>query len=564
MSETPKRSPGLVAGLVVFALLAICIAAGAWWYFSRAGTDGSGQDNTVAGANSAIPALGSRGRSVPDLPDNEPDGNSGETDSGADAGEDPEPEPEPEYQNTAREIDIWLYNLGVATKAGDRKGMAIDHDLLKAARPHTLVDDRVRFALENETSAIVRIQFMFAFHDHAATYAWAQHVYDTRTGKFLGTDMLYSAGEVEELKLIATELFNAMVASWQKEEAPDQRLMSLLRNALDTEKPDWMLDEVRQSVLNPMLGIPLSDFAGALKQEFRNLLLRRTVKPGLREVFFLAFFLTFESSSLALEELERAEWWDYAAALAQVYGARKHGGHSGMEFPLFEELRANADLPKLFERLLQGTMDAEAKRLLIQRIAEYDVPNGRAMIENGLATKDANYPDYLIAFGSFANSEADLQRLTSAADDSDVAIAQGGIEGLRQSGLQAADTELRKVLEQGANPGVKSQALGALLSRANDKSALLEEYLDVNKDASLRAVAVAGIPDSNVQRLQQVVEEDPSLRVRQAALNRLGALRPDNVADRKNLRAWFLSIKERDESMVIRSAARKFAEALND
>ena len=235
-----------------------------------------------------------------------------------------------------------------------------------------------------------------------------------------------------------------------------------------------------------------------------------------------------------------------------------------MEIDLFEELKENTELPKLFERLLQGNMDADNKRLLIQRIAAYDVPNGRAMIEAGLQTKDANYPDYLVAFGSFASNATDLQRLTGAADDADVKIAQGGIEGLRQSRLGAADTELRKVLEQGVNPGVKSQALGALLSRSTDKSALIEEYLDVNKDPSLRAVAVSHIPESNLDRLQEVVEEDPSLRVRQAALNRVGAVRPDNVPDRKRLRAWFLSIKERDASPVIRSAARKFAEALKE
>lgn len=559
-----------MVALIVLVVLVGGLATVSWWYLTHQDTNAELANDDVASSDaSAIPSLGSRGRSLPEPGNDEPaPADNGEEAPIDDAGEDPEPEPE--YENNAREIDIWLHNLGIATKAGDRKGIAIDHDLLKQARPHTLVDERVRFALENETSAIVRIQFMLAYHEHEAKYAWAEHVYDTRTSKFMGTDELYTAGEVEELKLIVRELFAALVQSWQKEETPNERLMSLLRNALDTEKPEWLLGVVRHAVLEPMLVGHMVSLARALEQEVRGLLLRRTMKLELRESFFAAFILTFDPHEAVFTALEGSEWWDYASVLPLIYGHRLQPGDEavlrfgGGGIDWVDALTDSEEIPKLFERLLQGSMSADAKRLLIQRIAEYDVPNGRAMIESGLARKDANYPDYLVAFGAFANSEADLQRLTAAGDDVDVSIAQAGIEGLRRSGLKAADTELRKVLEQGANLGVKSQALGALLSRTSDKSALLEEYLDVNKDASLRAVAVGSIPETNIERLQKVVEEDPSLRVRQGALNRLGALRPESVIERKKLRIWFLSIKERDPSMVIRSAARQYAEALND
>ncbi|MCA8937680.1 MAG: hypothetical protein KDB68_15905 [Planctomycetes bacterium] len=571
MAEDTQGSRGVWVALIVLVVLVGGLATVSWWYLTHRVTETAlANDDVASGDASAIPSLGSRGRSLPEPGNDEPvPEDNGDDVSPDDGGEDPDPEPEPEYENNAREIDIWLHNLGVATKAGDRKGMAIDHDLLKQARPHTLVDERVRFALENETSAIVRIQFMLAYHEHEAKYAWAEHVYDTRTSKFMGTDELYTAGEVEELKLIARELFAALVTSWRNEEVPE-RLMALLRNALDTEKPEWLLDEVRFAVLEPIIVNHMVSLARALEQEVRGLLLRRTMKLELREAFFAAFILTFDPHEAVFTALEGSEWWDYASVLPLIYGHRLQPGdeavlrfgRGGIDW--VDALTDSEEIPKLFERLLQGSMSADAKRLLIQRIAEYDVPNGRAMIESGLACKDANYPDYLVAFGAFANSEADLQRLTAAGDDVDVSIAQAGIEGLRRSGLSAADTELRKVLEQGANLGVKSQALGALLSRTADKLALLEEYLDVNKDASLRAVAVGSIPETNIERLQKVVEEDPSLRVRQGALNRLGTLRPESDSERKKLRIWFLSIKERDPSMVIRSAARQYAEALND
>jgi hypothetical protein len=109
---------------------------------------------------------------------------------------------------------------------------------------------------------------------------------------------------------------------------------------------------------------------------------------------------------------------------------------------------------------------------------------------------------------------------------------------------------------------VKSQALGALLSRSESTDKLLEEYLGESKDASLRAVAAQHVPLTNVERLQRIVEEDPSPTVRLAALNRVGSIMPDGVIQHKELYGWFVKMKDRDNSAVIRAAARKYAEAL--
>jgi hypothetical protein len=547
--------------LWLFPVIALIAAiAGAYWFVLRP----DAADNTVA-ANQAngpkVPDLGGRGRPV-ELSNMEVPGDDGvETDGAATDGG--EVEPEPEAANSAREIDIWLSNLAIATKASDRKGIALNHEMLAKAKPDVLVDERVRNGLDNEESAWVRIQFFAAYHEAKPRFDWAMHVYDTRTAKFMGTDDLYAGGEVEELKLVAKELFGALAAGWVKDESGDARLMALLRSVLDTEKPAWMLEQNIHWVLTGMAEAHMVSFARALEQEFRNLLQRRTADRGFREYVFIAFVLTFDPHTDVLAELELSEWWDYASALPSGYGKRpKPLLRAGLELGWVTEFFASPEIPKLFERLLQGSMPIDDKRLLIQRIAEFAVPNGRAMIEAGLLIKDANYPDYLTAFGSFAETGEELQRLTSAADEPDVAAAQGAIEGLRQSTLPEADVELRKVLEDGKNLGVKSQALGALLSRTENTDTLLDEYLDESKDASLRAVAAQHVPLTSVERLQRIVEEDPSPTVRLAALNRVGSIVPESVFQRKELRGWFLKIKDRDNSYVIRAAARKYADAL--
>lgn len=560
-------SSSRAAWLVPLIALPVVIGMAVGGYFLLKAPAVTTSGNAPENRATVIPDLGSRGQPMREAANDEaPAANNDETPAGNDGGGET-PEPEPEAANSAREIDIWLSNLAIATRASDRKGIALNQDMLAKARPHELVDERVRAALDSEQNALVRIQYFFAFHEAVAKLDWAKHVHDTRTGKLLGTDDQFADGEIEELKLIAQTLFQSLVESWQRNEIGDARLMALLRNLLDTEKPDWLLELAVSHVFAPMIESHMVSFARSLEQELRNALKRRKAERTLREWQFFAFVLTFDPHSQVLAELELGEWWDYASALALLYDGRGQPGHVRAVAPMVEwvnDFISSDEIPKLFARLLQGAMPAEDKRLLIQRIAAYDVPDGRAMIEAGLAPKDANYPDYLTAFGSFAADDSDLQRLTAAADDPDVAAAQGAIEGLRQSSLAAADAELRKVLEQGTNLGVKSQALGALLSRADDKSALLEEYLDPNKDSSLRAVAAAAVPLTDVARLQRVAEEDLSPTVRLAALNRVGSITPASERERKDLHGWFVKMKDRDNSPVIRSAARKYAEATAD
>lgn len=555
------NSRKVITGIILLLPLLAAGGYGVYFLMNRGPAAQNSNETAKTNAASMIPDLGSREYTPP--PANDTPADNGEEISD-DAGEDGgETRPEEEVTNTEREIDIWLNNLALATKAGDRKGIALNHDMLRKARPSELVDERVRNALTNEQSAWVRIQFFLAFHSEEAKFNWAMHVYDTRTAKFMGTDDLYTAGEVEELKQVSTQLFEHLIASWRENGTGDFRLMALLRNVLDTEKPAWLLNEARAEVFLWAVTHEMTSLVDAVEQELRNFLLRRKADRFIRDTLFTAFILTFDPAEQVLQELSREEWWDYAVALVSWYTPRQ-GGRSAWPVDWLDTLLESEEVPKLFARLLQGSMPVGDKRLLIQGIADFDVPNGLQMILDGLDRKDDNYPDYLIAFGSFAADDAELQRLTRIADDPDVATAQGAIEGLRRSGLSAADKELRKVLEQGTNIGVKSQALGALLSRAKDKTTLLEEYLDASKDASLRAVAVAHVDITDIERLKQIVTDDASPRVRQAALTRLGGITPENSRVRKDLLGFFRMVSSRDNSPVIRKAADKYAAEFQD
>jgi hypothetical protein len=117
---------------------------------------------------------------------------------------------------------------------------------------------------------------------------------------------------------------------------------------------------------------------------------------------------------------------------------------------------------------------------------------------------------------------------------------------------------LKRILEQGANLGAKSQALGALLDRSISREQMLDEYLDPARDTALRAVAVAFVPIKNTDRLKKIVEDDPAPRVRQSALTRLGELKD------VTLLSWMISIRTNDSSPVLRAQARRYAKELED
>src|SRR5690606_23957775 len=124
-------------------------------------------------------------------------------------------------------------------------------------------------------------------------------------------DDLYAAGEIEELKQLLKLLYRHLRDDWAEEGSSDSRIVSLVRNSLETENPAWVLERTAS-----MFGVLLDDeapLASAFKTELREYLLRRKAERGLREWAFSAFVLTYEPQTAVFSDLEREEWWDYAS-----------------------------------------------------------------------------------------------------------------------------------------------------------------------------------------------------------------------------------------------------------
>ncbi len=564
----PRRTP---VWLIVLCVLPLALGGAVIVWLQLGGT---GSGNTSAG-NSApkLPDLGSRGKDLANAPvagGNEAIGNS------ADGGESPVDggnEPPPEVaESTEREIDILVGRIQHATKVGDRKGRESAHGELRRCRPSERVDARLTFHIENEQNAWVRIEFFKAYHAEEERRKWALRVLDTRTSQLYGTTDQYASGEFEELKLYLEALLPLLFEG----PARDERLMALIRSTIDAEKPEWLLVPLFQQLLRLHEAVKRAEYKTdpssvtvAIRENLRRMLERHTAPEELRFMALWLWITSLEDWSTAMLELEQTALKEYLPML--VRGLPRRDRRGGI--PVIDDMMADRldnvgpgrgwsvehaqEIADLVKRMVTQPLGADVIRALIATVAERAIPDALLIVEAGVSRKDDFLPAWLTALGC-VGGEAVLQRLTQAADDPDPLVAQGAVEGLRRSPTSGADAELKRVLEQGANIAVKSQALGAMLDRSDNKTALLDEYLDVNKDASLRAVAVAHIPKTDLERMKALVENDPSLRVRQAALTRLGELK------NKALRTWFLRIKERDPSPVLRQQAHRYADELED
>lgn len=539
--------------MIVLAVLPVVTGGAlvAWLYWP----DGSVAANSPASNSAArVPELGARSKDLPNAPANEPANNA--------ANEEPPPDdtPEPEPENSEREIDILLGRLAHATKVGDGKGRKLVHSELAECRPGERVDARVQFHIENELNAWIRIEYFKAYHADEARRAWALRVLDTRTSQFTGATDQYLSGEPEEILLYLDHMLPMLFEGLHR----DERLMAFLRDLLDSERPEWILNHTSKRLLEWQNALFKHSPLEALKDELRNLLVRATATIEIRERVFVLWLCALADRGAVLSELEQPGLREYLVVMIKLLPPVGQG-----EVEVFlglaekSEVRGwvkeNAEaLSELVARMLSGPMDPILGAQLIAALSTHALSKAREIVDAGLARKDDLLPHWLTALGRMAAGDDDLQRLARAADDGDANVAQGAVEGLRICPLPGADRQLRHVLEQGANIAVKSQALGALLHRSDTKAALLDEYLDYNKDASLRAVAVAHVPANDVDRLKKIVEDDPALRVRQAALTRLGELKD------KRLRHWFILRADRDPSPVLRQQAKRYADELRD
>ncbi|MDC1141911.1 hypothetical protein OAU50_02365 [Planctomycetota bacterium] len=529
-----------------------------------------------------IPSLGGDERPVKNapssyVPDNTepettPEDNS--TPDGVDENPDSEPESAPPVETTERQIDIYIQRLSHAAKVRDGKGVAANRELLKQAHPPELVDERLRFALENSRNAYARLALFETFRDSKNALDWADYVFTTRYSKYTGEDETLAQGEQAELLAAISSTLATFVEAADYDANPKYRayVVDLIR----LRKPPWAWDVVAL-VVERVLFASDASLAKSFSPDIQPILIKGDLKTEEAYSLFVMWARQYETVKELIDAMTLPDFAPYYMHLLRASMLeRLDAGTASINRRTVFSWWMKAPEPEsdpewfLYERLrtvLTGElMDASEIKLLIQSLGKFGKDS---LLLEGIARRDEFLPDYLSALGYKQTDPAILTQLAKEADSPDVATAIGAIHGLRQWGNSEGDTTLRKVLEHGNNIGVKSHALGALLGRAqttDTRNTLLEEYLDANKSASLRAVAVAHVPEDDLKRLQKIVDEDGSARVRTAALQRLGAASKTLTSGRakKAMRAWFLKVKDRDGSPVIRSQARQFAEALLD
>lgn len=454
----------------------------------------------------------------------------------------PEPEvttPQPVAQAGEREIDIHIRNLKFAVQQNNGKGHRLETQWLQMALPRERVVERLALAADSESDSQVRLAWFGCLAEPEAEAAWSRRHYARWAGRFLGTDPQLEAGNQAEFSAYARVLFSAAPLAGEG--------LELARNALATGKPEWVL-----AVLAECLAFG-KDAAARVEPLWPELskLLESGAGAEARDLLFVAWSRHFRTMDGLLAALSDPRMLGCVLALLKSDAAGR--GLFGPE-----------DSSRLlrFAGGLLTRKDAESLQADLIRALAAILPNEQAeirpIIEAGLTRRDGNLAEYLAAFGKLATKPEELKRLAEFANEAEPEVARGAVNGLRNSTARGADDELRVILAAGTNNGIKGDALAALLARNPDsKERLVDEYLGEDRPAALRAIAVAYLSDKRLDRLKELGESDPELRVREAAIHRLGALKD------KSLKTWFTRVSRSDSSAALRQLARKYAAELD-
>lgn len=554
--ETPPPQK-FVLWPLFFCVLPVVIAFGLFWLINRPSAS-----NTAENKSSSSADLGPRGmpltpRANSDAPEDNrestPPANTGETT--------PKPDQAPEAFPSEREIEIHIKNLKFAVQRNNAKGAELESQWLRKARPPKLVDEKLILALEAESDAFVRLAFFECLNSADTKLAWVLSVYRAKTGKFLGTDESFAAGEPQEFRAYAALL--TRIDPWLPE------AKAFVENALTVEKPDWavevslwaLMDRVYRSESEERRA-EISWAGPALEQ----LLRRATLKTELLTLAFWDWAARFATQTEFLAALSDVALARYIPDILVAYGPRPAPGalfirgDIKMSDCVKRLIEPHEPIFNLIRQLLNGATDAAIKRRMIEAIAAADVDrlaDYTGLVEAGIALRDASLSDYLAALGRMARTDKDLKRVAEYANDPNADVARGAINGLRQSPLKAADDELRTILSVGQNSGVKGDALAALLERnPQTRDALVDDYLGEDKAVGLRVIAVSYLSTKRLDKLKELGENDPELRVREAAINKLGSLKD------KSLKTWFTRVSRSDPVPVLRQLAKKYAAEL--
>lgn len=437
-----------------------------------------------------------------------------------------------------REIEIHIKNLKFAVQHNNVRGANLESAWLKEASPRPLVISCLTTASDAESDSMVRLAYFQCLEEPVAAMEWATRAYAKWTGRFLGTDLQLEPGNIAEFSAYARVLFDRAPLEGEG--------LALAKNALTTAQPEWLMPVLSHSLAYTG---PAETRVKPILPELTGLLETGATKGQVRDELFVAWSNCFGSIDELLIATQDARMQLCLVALLKEAAASRN-----WRGPELERVIVRVG------EILASTQATEIKREFIAALSSLLPLNKQevgALIEAGMARRDANLADYLEAFGKLASTAQELKRLVEFANETNANTARGAINGLRQSPLKAADDELRTILSVGQNSGVKSDALAALLERnPQTRDLLVDEYLAEDKPASLRVISVAYLSDKRLDKLKDLGENDPEMRVREAAINKLGSLKD------KSLKTWFTRVSRSDSVPVLRQLARKYAAEL--
>lgn len=533
--ETPEQLPQVKRRLnawpLLFCVLPVVIAFALIALINRPAANVGNEPR----ANAASAAdLGSRG--MPSIAANHDKAAAGDSENAPPSNSAPTGEPEQPAASgvSEREIEIHIKNLKFAVQHNNARGRDLETSWLKNAKPSELVAKLLLAALEVESDATVRLAFYGCLPAAELRENWALRTFDKAPGKFLGTDENYAQGEIAELSAYLNDIGRGQTR--------EQDRVSLVRAILQARKPRWALE---------VLGANMTDFRPwVYDADIEEFLKGAGVELSVREQFVYEWSRKFKSQDELMGAMGAPEFVQYWPALLKLLSNEWKDTHT---------LGASVKILEAVKAAIAACSDTALKSRIIETLGgcPFDAAKLRDAIQAGMNAQGPNRADYIVAWGRIAGTSEDLKRLTDVAGGTDSDAARAAINGLRQSGLKAADDELKDVLQHGANSGVKGDALAALLERnPQTRDVLIDEYLAEDKPASLRVISVAYLSDKRLDKLKELGENDPEMRVREAAINKLGALKD------KSLKTWFTRVSRSDPVPVLRQLAKKYATEL--
>ena len=275
-----------------------------------------------------------------------------------------------------REIEIHIKNLKFAVQHNNVRGANLESDWLKEASPRPLVISCLTTASDAESDSMVRLAYFQCLEEPVAAMEWATRAYAKWTGRFLGTDLQLEPGNIAEFSAYARVLFDRAPLEGEG--------LALAKNALTTAQPEWLMPVLSHSLAYTG---PAETRVKPILPELTGLLETGATKGQVRDELFVAWSNCFGSIDELLIATQDARMQLCLVALLKEAAASRN-----WRGPELERVIVRVG------EILASTQATEIKREFIAALSSLLPLNKQevgALIEAGMARRDANLADYL-------------------------------------------------------------------------------------------------------------------------------------------------------------------------